>query len=325
MAITRKGATHLELPHLVLHDRTDDYAISLANRIRTLLDADPASRLSLMIDYTDSKSCVHLKFRPPTSGKLLQADVVRVNRYIAQALAEHIVMEEEKHLVKAFITEGLKKLPSANLEMIHDFCIELLNGEGESAELGKKEGVAYSSSFRRQQKLADAVETYLQENRRLHVEGFMRFRLNDYMNDLREVVEYAFEEYRMEQQYQEFIALLKYFVYIQETKIQAVHLIHKGGHEFTILDEQLKPIHTGTTETSITLEMIEKDMNFEDMIVSTLITVSPENIYIHTREPELTIIKTIMQIYEDRTTLCSYCRQCQPFLGKPDKQDQFYP
>lgn len=315
----------MELPHLVLHDRTETYAISLADRIHTLLAADPDIKLSLTIDCTKSKSCTHLTFRLLTSGKPRQADVVRVNRYIAQALAEHILMEEETHLIKALITEGLKYLPSANPEMILHFCLALLNGEGDSPEWGKEQGDTINSSFRRQQKLSDAVETYFQENRLLDIDGFLRFRLKDYMDDLREVVEYAFEEYRMEQQYQEFIALLKYFVYIQETKIQTVHLIHKGGHEFLILDEQLKPIHTAVTEAPITLEMIEKDMNFEDMIVSTLITVSPGNIYIHTREPELTIIKTIMQIYEDRTILCSYCRHCQSFLGTPDKQDQLYP
>ncbi len=117
------------------------------------------------------------------------------------------------------------------------------------------------------------------------------------MEELHEVIDYAVDEFLMERQYQEFISLLKYFVYIQEAKTPAAHLMHKGGSEFTILNDQLQPIDANQFDSSFSIELLDKDINFEDMIVSTLITVSPEQIYIHTREPDVQIISTISQIF----------------------------
>ena len=54
----------------------------------------------------------------------------------------------------------------------------------------------------------------------------------------------------MDRQYQEFISLLQYFVYIQEAKIPAAHLIHKGGHEFVILNDRMEPIDANEFDAS---------------------------------------------------------------------------
>lgn len=72
----------------------------------------------------------------------------------------------------------------------------------------------------------------------------------------------------------------------------------------------MESMETPEMDAVVTVEMLEKEINFEDMIISTLITVSPQQIYIHTREPELQVIKTIKQIFENRVELCGYCRLC---------------
>ena len=51
---------------------------------------------------------------------------------------------------------------------------------------------------------------------------------------------FAVDEYVMDQQYQEFISLLKYFVRMQEVKLPIVHVLHKGGSEFALYDEQFR-------------------------------------------------------------------------------------
>jgi hypothetical protein len=78
-------------------------------------------------------------------------------------------------------------------------------------------------------------------------------------------------------------------------------------------------------DATFKLEVLDKDINFEDMVVSTLIAVAPATIRIHTREPELLIIKTIIQIFEGRTVLCSYCRDCHAYLGEIGIKDHLYP
>jgi putative sporulation protein YtxC len=246
-----------------------------------------------------------------------------ITNRLAEILAGHIMEIKEPLIVRGLISKEYKYESEQEILQIEGYCKQFLYGEMESEETYTNQ--VESGTYRRKHVLEQQLLQLFKEKSEIILEGFLTFRSHDYMEELREVVEYAIDEYMMDRQYQEFISLLQYFVYIQEAKIPAAHLIHKGGHEFLILDDQLKPIDASEFDATFKLEILEKDINFEDMIVSTLITVSPASIYIHTREPDMTIIKTIMQIFEDRTALCAYCHTCHTYLGDGKKQDQRYP
>jgi len=253
---------------------------------------------------------------PGMAGKLSEA--------VGAALAGYILEEKEPLLLRELVKREYRFDKSGEQEQIVGYCRQLLYGQGEGPEMTPNE--AQQSAARRKSKLAQQIAAYAEQSQLVIVDGVVRFRLADYMEELREIVEYAIDEFMMDKQYQEFISLLQYFVYIQEAKIPVAHLIHKGGHEFMILNDRMEQIDAHEFDATFKLEVLDKDINFEDMIVSTLITVSPATIYIHTREPEMPVIKTITQIFEDRTTLCGYCRTCGGHLGGSDfKQDQLSP
>lgn len=237
-------------------------------------------------------------------------------RMTAETVAAFMLDELEQPLLREIITGHYRYVDEADISAIEQYCRQVLDQPETNAELPK-------SRQRRQNKIADALYAYLEQHNVMNIVGFIRFRLTDYRNELREVAEYAIDEYIMDQQYQEFISLLKYFVYIQETKIPVAHLMHRGGNEFTLYNEQMKPIDTEQFE-GFTLELLDKEINFEDMIVSTLISVSPQKIVIHTRDPEEQVIKTIMQIFENRAMVCTYCKLCGSVLSGKNK-DQLYP
>lgn len=239
-----------------------------------------------------------------------------VLRQAAETLAFFILDEMEQQLLRGIITGHYRYVDEVDISSIEHYCRQVLDQHEPNADLPR-------SRLRRQKRIADSLFAYLEQHCEMNVAGFVRFRLADYMDELREVAEYAIDEYIMDQQYQEFISLLKYFVYIQETKIPVAHLMHRGGNEFTLYNEQMKPIDTEQFE-GFTLELIDKEINFEDMIVSTLISVSPQKIVIHTRDPEEQVIKTIMQIFENRAIVCTYCKLCGTVLSGKNK-DQLYP
>jgi putative sporulation protein YtxC len=139
--------------------------------------------------------------------------------------------------------------------------------------------------------------------------------LKKYMNDLQDVVEDARNEFLLNEQYQEFIALLKYFVYFQDAKIAEVHLIHQGNNKFQLLDGNLQQLDISESR-DVVVETIDRELNYEDMVVSALISASPKQIHIHTRDPDAQSIKTIQQIFEDRTLICPCCKLCKPSLGE---------
>ena len=190
---------------------------------------------------------------------------------------------------------------------------------GQFAPASQRRGEHDPLYERRLRKLGSAIADYLAAEKFLHVEGFLRFRAEPYLEELRDAVSYAADEWMLERQYREFIALLKYFVYIQDAKIPAAHVVHHGNHDFTLLNERMAPIDTKQMDQFV-VELIDKDISFEDVIVSTLISVSPGKLFVHTRTPEEPIIKTILTIFEGRTELCASCGVCAPPLEKRSRK-----
>lgn len=231
---------------------------------------------------------------------------------VCAALADYILEHEEEKLLRGLIVKD-KRYSAEDAEDLLNYCRQL---EEISDTVPVHKGDHTHGRARRHKLLVQELTGCLDQAVSLNLDGFLRFRLGKYGTELNEIIEYASDEYVMDQQYKEFISLLRYFVYIQDTKIPVAHIMHKGGHEFLLLDEHMKPIDTTELDTTFKVEFLDKDYNLEDLIVSTLITLAPERIYIHTREPELAVIKTISQIFEQRVQLCGYCRNCSPLLDK---------
>jgi putative sporulation protein YtxC len=245
----------------------------------------------------------------------LSEDGPLVYRKAASAVAKYILNELEPLLLKSIIRKQFHYEDKAEAEAVERYCRNLLYNQAMPGE-DRPEIETAADKARRKMKVAEELEVFLTENSRIHLDGFVTFRLNSYWDELREVAAYAVDEYVMDKQYQEFISLLKYFVRMQEVKLPIVHVLHKGGSEFALYDEQFKLLESAPADR-IVAEMLESEMNMEDMIVSTLITVSPKQIVIHTRQPELPVMRTLETIFEQRVRLCAACRHCMPYFEEP--------
>lgn len=239
---------------------------------------------------------------------------------VSGILAEFVLDHAEEGLLTQLIRRD-KRYNEEEIAEVLSYCKQIMNEEDAVPESMEE----HHGRSRRRKLLVQDLTGCMENQASLNLDGFLRFRIPRYSAELRDIMEYAADEFLMDQQYKEFISLLRYFVYIQESKIPAAHLMHKGGHEFMLLNEQMKPIDTEQLDTTFKVEFLDKDYNLEDLIVSTLITIAPERIYIHTREPELAVIKTISQIFEDRSEICEYCRLCKPILGEMGQQDKLSP
>lgn len=231
----------------------------------------------------------------------------------ALAVAEFVVSEMEPDMLAAIIRKKYRNNNSGDAAAIEKYCHDLLHGK-EWDGLGTR--FLDADRLRRKNKVAAEVELFLQENTELNVKGFTSFRLEPYRKELAEVVEYALDEYVLDKQYQEFISLLKYFVFLQDTKLPMVHLLHKGGHDFMLYDNSFQPLDPNPPSDRIVAEMLETEMNIEDMVISSLIAVSPKHITIHTRQPDMQVIRTIETIFDQRVTVCVQCASCSSSLDE---------
>ncbi|MEK3884168.1 putative sporulation protein YtxC [Paenibacillus sp. PL2-23] len=243
----------------------------------------------------------------------LKADGPAVYKAAAHVIADYVISELEPQLLSAIIRKKYKNNPSMDAAIIEKYCYELLHGK-EWESLGSRFHEA--DRTRRRNKVADELEKHLLEDTVLNIGGFLAFRLLPYRNELTDIVEYALDEYVLDKQYQEFISLLKYFVQLQESKVPIVHLLHKGGHEFTLYNESFQTLDPKPPADRLVAEMLETEMNIEDMVISSLISVSPKQITVHTRNPDMQVIRTIETIFDGRVNVCVKCSSCASTLDE---------
>jgi len=230
----------------------------------------------------------------------------------AEAVGALIVGHLEPRLVARMIAGRVMDMGAEELEEVKGVCFRLLNGPGGAG------GDGHSPTAEREAGIVRRLAAYLREHPYLDVGGFFRFRLPDYRAFLKETVDLALEEYAADRQYREFISLLKYFVHFQDAKIPRANLIHCGDNRYIMLDHRMRPLKW-CGGGAVTVETVDRELNCEDMVVSTLIAVSPEHVVIHTREPDTPSIRTIRQIFEGRTTLCRACSLCGETPGREDE------
>lgn len=217
---------------------------------------------------------------------------------IGLAVAEYIRSYHEPNLVRNAIRKAFPFQPSGS-------------NAAEEAVLrwiGKKRRRKTSRGLDR--KIADQVSGFLEESRRLAVDGFIRFRLKGYHRFFSRLLDQAVREYRLEQEYQEFIELLRYFVSTQKTRIPVIHVLYFGKSRFHLMKEDGTPLRLKDVEGAVR-EFMEPTFSREDLIVSALLSTAPEIVVVHTRQREETIIRTVRKIFEGRIVFCEGCPLCR--------------
>ena len=147
--------------------------------------------------------------------------------------------------------------------------------------------------------------TYLSDNDYLNINGFIKFRLRDFMDYIIELKDRGFEEYLIEKDYNEFINLLKYFVDVQEEKIDVLKLYIEKDGSFKLYDKNDMNLEENYLEDIFNIALKE-NMNEEDFLISSLITLCPKQIYIQDNlenNASKEIIQTINAIFEGRVTV----------------------
>lgn len=216
-------------------------------------------------------------------------------------MAEYIVDVKEPQIVHRILLKN-EELSSEEKEAVKSICRKFLELEKCSDE----------SKRARISLVAKHLKECLQQFPSIDLDGFIAFRLTEYNLKLYEMVDFAVEEFLLERQYEDFIGLLQYFVYFQEPLTPFIHVMHKQGSEFVILNEGYIPIDSSSAG-DVVIQMADLELQMEDMVVSSLISLSPERILLHTNEPEALAVTTICRIFGERVELCQNCSRCRDF------------
>ena len=158
---------------------------------------------------------------------------------------------------------------------------------------------------------------YLLNNKSIVLDGFINFRLYDYMNILDNIVTEAVNQYVVEKEYNEFISLLKLYINSQNSTCNLVHLIYLKN-ESILLDEN-KEIINISKDIFNTKYLSDISFSSNDFTLNSLLTLLPKKIYIHIIDCYVDeFITTLQSIFENRLNICEDCSICNLYKNSKE-------
>lgn len=261
--------------------------------INYLLDEFSNAQLNDLYIST-SKFKLYNNFIIHYKGKKLDAfyDIV------SNVLSSLIVNLYEENLLKRIISNNYFYFTDIEQRKILDICKDYLYC-GDLNEV----------SLRKDSLKISFIE-YFANNKSVVLDGFINFRIKDYIKIIDYIVDLAVNKFVIDREYNEFVNLLKCYINSKESKTTIVHLIYQN-QEAVLLDE-LKNI-ISIDNTALNSKYLS-DITFSsnDYALNTLLTLLPERIYIHVIDNiQDEFINTIKLIFDNRVYICNDCNLCK--------------
>lgn len=235
--------------------------------------------------------------------------------YISNALADYIIKKYEEKLIIRTISSNYCYFNSVEKKEILALAKKIIKSDDKNL---------LSSLFhiRRHNLIVKKLLDYFDNSNSIILDGFVNFRLKDYVKDLEEVVDKAVDDYLMVREYNEFIRLLRYFVDIQNPKFNLIHVVTSFDNKYILLDETRREI-TNECIREFVNEISMGEINYDDLLVSSLITLAPRKIVLHgTRHfKNKELLETIKNVFYGKVTICSECEICHLKIAKSNNKN----
>ncbi|MDS1030800.1 putative sporulation protein YtxC [Bacillota bacterium LX-D] len=222
---------------------------------------------------------------------------LQFKHFLAQVISEVVVSKWEENLIKGIIKSSYSYFTEEEKQNIFDKTLQFLADE---------------DNLLRKNRILLKIAEYLETHDDLIIDGFIKFRLKEYVSELEEAVDSAVDSFLMEKEYNEFIRLLRHFVEMQDTKVQEVHVLLKPSGYFQLYDAKQNVITNEYLEDFV-VDLYDTDINYEDLLISALITTAPQQIVLHLPDMEevKNTIKIIDNVFGERVVICPGCSKCR--------------
>lgn len=232
----------------------------------------------------------------------------RLRAYVASAVSEEIVNRWEDHHIRRLIRAHYGYFDLAEQEKIYRYACRSLYPDEEH-------NPSSPARLRRRSMVLARLSEYLERYTELVVDGFITFRLKDYVEELEDAVDLAVDEFLMDKEYTEFIHLLRYFVEIQEPRVDRVDVYLDPDGSFRLMDTEGRPV--GRERAAFAAgELAEGLVDQEDLLIGTLIALMPSSIILHSsRQVPRQATEAVQKVFGSRVRFCPGCTGCRAALA----------
>ncbi|AIE60986.1 putative sporulation protein YtxC [Bacillus methanolicus] len=216
-------------------------------------------------------------------------------RAIKKAFYEFITYTKRDDWLRAIIAEHYYYEDPEEQQQILDIIHSILEGKREELEIFFKDTNLETT-------LIHAMDLIFRENLSFSFDSFVKFRLRPFLDLLEKYVQVSIDEYKMEQEYQIFINTLRKYLEMKPSKISHLHLLIDEG--ITFFDEQYDEIKRGELARMIDRKLLFNHPVYVDSAtIAPLLSIAPATIFLYTEEPDQPLIRTIVNIFEERVSI----------------------
>lgn len=155
-----------------------------------------------------------------------------------------------------------------------------------------------------------SVLDYITTSKSIVLEGFVNFRLSNYMKNLDYIIDISVNKYITDKEYLEFVNMLKLYISFTPPKTSVVHLVYLGGE--SILLDKNKNIIPLEDESLNAKYLSDISFSSNDYALNALLNLIPRKIIIHLMDNKSNeFIDTLKLIFDGRYEICSSCELCK--------------
>ncbi|NNU90658.1 putative sporulation protein YtxC [Anoxybacillus sp. CHMUD] len=244
---------------------------------------------------------------PQPYGKLLyddktitiffhEQDVAHMRALFIPIFTSCIIRAFEARWILSIISRTFFYENEEEQQQILQLACSFIEGERYDYRPRKKANIS------REQLIAQSLHECLHEGL-FSFESLMTFRLKPYYDRLMHYVELAIDEYKLEQEYQAFVHMLREIVALRQPQMNALHVLYEHG-SFQFFDERFVYLSPQQLKQWIDRRlMVSQPMYIDTSVLAPLVSIAPEKIWIYTDVTDVGMIQTIQNVFQERIEL----------------------
>lgn len=244
------------------------------------------------ISYIDRKFKIYNNFIVHYTGENLE----EFYKILGNIITDTIIKFYEIHIIRRILGFNYFYFDEFERNKIEEVCIESLK----------------NNKFKNRNKtICNKIQKYLKKNKSMILDGFVTFRIKEYIEKIDELVDEGVNKYIVEKEYAEFISLLKMYVNSKEPETEEIHLIYTNGE--SILLDKNKDIITIANNSFNAKYLSDITFYSNDFALNALLSLLPKKINVHLITKKDEFIDTLCLIFEEKVYMCTDCNICRTY------------
>lgn len=219
-------------------------------------------------------------------------------------LLSYVVIDfYEPALIKGLINTNYFYFSTEEKQEIYNLCLT---------------NIDFTSSLNALNIISSAFYAYFSEHRYVILDGFVTFKLQEYIKELDSIVDICVNKFIIDREYKEFINLLKSYIQATPCSSNTIHLIYRN--ENSILLDSKKDVIKFNFDLINQKYLSDISFSSNDYALNSLLTLLPKKLYIHLIDKEDDFINTLKLIFDNRIYICTECDLCHLYRTKSLKE-----